>query len=130
MSMEFFVKVDDNPSSETYGQVQSLHRRTELGGKLFLERWDGKRKEWIDDPDLPAAIEDCDASGYKSMDRDRVPALIIELSDGPLPVRGNRGGKTHLNILSPGADPDKAAATLFRSLKALAPDDDQERSTY
>jgi len=50
--LNYYVKIDDMPTSPTYEQPQSLHRFGYVDGDLVLERWDPVKREWVDDPGL------------------------------------------------------------------------------
>ena len=50
MTIKYFAKADDNPSSETYGEKRALFRFDDDPKNFNMERWTGDGWEW--DPEL------------------------------------------------------------------------------
>lgn len=74
--MQFYVSLDDLPSSPTYMQPLSLHRFEETEDAVIMERFDKKGRKWVDNPGLIAATGMGGADSYSEVDEEEANRLI------------------------------------------------------
>jgi hypothetical protein len=48
--MKYYMRIDDNPNSETYNKPRALYRFEVTDNKITTEWWNPVSKEWEDNP--------------------------------------------------------------------------------
>jgi hypothetical protein len=48
--MRYFMRIDDNPQSDTYNKPRALYRFEATDKKVITEWWNPATKEWEDNP--------------------------------------------------------------------------------
>lgn len=77
--MRYFVRVDQNPQSDTYEQPQSLHRLERTSETLIVERLDKDTGQWVDNPNLISMTGIGGDEDYKEIDEGEAARIATSM---------------------------------------------------
>lgn len=81
--MRFFIRVDDRPDADTYGQPISLHRFDLPENKrvVIAQRWDKREQRWKDDPQVILFTGIGGADNFREVRKEKALTILEKWHD-------------------------------------------------